>query len=354
MYQRHEPGTRAQTDAIQHETDADDNVDQGIGEVGKWERWCNDAPCQWSNKGVDHGCGQTCVQKGLETIWNAKDIGITFAIARGSDTGDDERARGDEDLTANKEGLQVASSKCELAHLVGHWVALQLVLGKVDNCKQSDLHTLHHANNAHQHEKDDDGNVRWHTLIHCGLAIKQRNKGNCQGGSKDNKGHQDTGPEKEVLRARARWLVRVDRLASDFGEEDLDKVDWVKKTGELNAQWDIRREEHEVGVDEVEHAIWGVNLGSELAEHDRGQDHGNACSKEDLSDTTAETEHLGTLDGGTAQVDDGDHKNDKELTSNDEALHVVALVNQHRVHIRNFVRVLVQVLVNWLKTDEAS
>ena len=168
------------------------------------------------------------------------------------------------------------------------------------------------------------------------------------------KGQEDASPEEQVLDSRAWWLVGVDCLAGDLGEDHLDKVHRMEETGELNTKGNISGEEHEVAVDEVKHAVRGVDLGGELTKHNGSQDHGKTSTKEDLSHSVAKTKDGSILNSSTAHVDEEDNENDKELTSDNEALHVVSLVGEDGVLVRDLVRILVQVLVNRLETDETS
>ena len=50
------------------------------------------------------------------------------------------------------------------------------------------------------------------------------------------KGQEDASPEEQVLDSRAWWLVGVDCLAGDLGEDHLDKVHRVEETEELNTK----------------------------------------------------------------------------------------------------------------------
>jgi hypothetical protein len=71
------------------------------------------------------------------------------------------------------------------------------------------------------------------TLPHVGLALEESGKGDSEGESQEGTRHGDTTPEKDVLDSTARSLVRLNRLASDLGEDDLD--------GPCNKRWKKRK-----------------------------------------------------------------------------------------------------------------
>ncbi|KAI2500459.1 hypothetical protein MHU86_14004 [Fragilaria crotonensis] len=115
-------------------------------------------------------------------------------------------------------------------------------------------------------------------------------------------------------------------------KDHLNKVHAVEKARELNSQRHVGSEEHEVVVEEhegeVKHAVGGVDLGRQLTNLDGGQNHGDTGGEEVFVSPFWQTENRGSLDGRSHQVDDGDNQNDEVLTSDDETLHVVALVRE--------------------------
>ena len=349
-----DPGTGADSRRFEDQTDADNGVDERIGKEGKGEGRGNDFPGEGTNNGGDNSSGKTRVQESLEAISDTKDVLVVVAVGWGGDTGDDEYASGNEDLTSNQESLQVLPSEGQLTVLVGNSVMLEFLLWEFDDSEESNLHTLHHTDDSHQDEQDNDRHVWRDALPHTGLAIEESSNGNGKGESEDSQGHHDTDPEEEYLDSRARWLVGVDCLAGDLGENHLDKVDAVEKTGELNSQRDVGSEEHEVVVDEVKHAVGSVDLSSQLTNHDSSQNNSNTVAKKDVSTPGRKTKDGSTLDGGNRQVEDGNDKNDEVLTSNNETLHVVSLVDKGGVLQGAWVGLSVESLVDRLKTDESS
>jgi len=201
---------------------------------------------------------------------------------------------------------------------VGDGVVDKLLFGQVDDGEESDLHTLKHTDQAHQDEEHNDGNVRGNTGPHGGLAIKQGFQCDGEGKGQDDKGNKHAAPEEDILQTVARWFVGLDGLAGDLGEEDLDKIHGMNQADKLNSQRHVCCEEHEVRVDEVEHAVCCVHLSRQLSDHDGTQYHCHTGSKEDLSDVVIKIENTCTLNRRTAKVGNEDHQHNQELTTKNE------------------------------------
>ena len=112
----------------------------------------------------------------------------------------------------------------------------ELFLRHVENGEKGNLHTLHHSNKGHEQEENNDRDSRRDAFPHGSLSSKQRSKSNSKGISENCEGQQDAGPEKQILHGVSGWLIRVNWLSGELGEEDLDKVHRVQETGEFNAK----------------------------------------------------------------------------------------------------------------------
>ncbi len=131
----------------------------------------------------------------------------------------------------------------------------------------------------------------------------------------------------------------------------------MKQARSLDCQREVRREEHKPRVDEVEHAVGGIDLSSELSDVDGDEDHRDAISEEDLRSCgvgSSKAKDVSIRYRCSAKVDHEDEKDDEELTSNDEALHVVPVVGDRGTSVADGVRVDIIILVSGLETDEAS
>jgi hypothetical protein len=98
------------------------------------------------------------------------------------------------------------------------------------------------------------------------------------------------------------------------GKEDLDQVHRVQKTGHLNAQRHLGGEAHEVSVDEVKHAVGGVDLGGKLSNHGGSQDHGNTRANKKFVQKIRKSKNDRVGDGSSGKVGDQDNQNNQELT----------------------------------------
>jgi hypothetical protein len=260
-----DPSSRANSGSLEDEAEADNKVDQRVGQEGNRKWRSNDTPCQGSNNSRDDSSKETRVEEVLEALADTEN-GILISISiniKGGDTRNNEHAASHTDLVTNQGSLQVLTTGGKLTVGVSNRVLFEVFLGEIDNSEQSNLHTLHHADEAHEDEENNNRNNFRDATPHRCLTIEERNQCNRECETQDGKRHDNAGPEEEVLDGAARGLFRLDRLASDLGENDLDQVDAVQKAGHFNGKWYVRSEQHEVVVQEVKHAVGSVNLSSD-------------------------------------------------------------------------------------------
>ena len=124
--------------------------------------------------------------------------------------------------------------------------------------------------------------------------------------------------------------------------------------GGLDGHGDVEGEDGEVVVDVVKHAVGGVDLGGELADHASQEDHGKTSDEEDLGDPGGEAPEGGAGDGSTGHVDEEDDEDDHELTAHEVAVEVVATVGNGRALVRELVGLGVNVILDGGKTDQGG
>jgi hypothetical protein len=350
------PGGIAQSRLFEEQAQMNNHVDQGVGDERHGETGSNHTPYQRGANSGDNGTEKTRVEERLKSIRHTKDVVVVLNLdVQGSDTGDNEHANGDANLTSDQERLKVLATEGQLARSLGSGEGGELLLGKVDHGEKSDLQTFHHTHEAHENEKNDDGRNRRHTLPHGGLLVEQCREGNSVGVSKDGGGEEDASPEEEALLVATRGLLAFNRLARNLGKNDLDKVHRMQQTREFNGVGNVGdEEEHESVVDKVKHAVGSVHLASQLSNCDCHKDESKARGEEDAANNVRKSQDGCISNGGGHETADKDDQDNKELTTDNESFHVVSAVGEGGVLQSSRVGISVQGFVNGLKTNEAS
>lgn len=80
------------------------------------------------------------------------------------------------------------------------------------------------------------------------------------------------------------YLLAFDWFSSNFGEENLDKVDRVDETSKFDQQRNVDGEKHEVVVQEINHAHSCVDLRSKLTNNNSNYHVCDTILKEDRGD----------------------------------------------------------------------
>merc|ERR1719203_1714366 len=138
-------------------------------------------------------------------------------------------------------------------------------------------------------------------------------------------------------------------------EDVLDEVGGVHDAAELHEHADVEREEGEVLVDVVDHAVAREDLGGQLAQDAGEDDHAQANVQEHELDAVGHAEHVALRVGGPGGLVDGEHDHeDHELPAHQVAVQVVALEGDGRVLVGDGVAVLVEVRVHGGKADEGG
>ena len=83
-------------------------------------------------------------------------------------------------------------------------------------------------------------------------------------------------------------------LPASFATSDLNEVGSMQETGKFDGHSNVEREEREVVVDVVEHAVRSIDLRGKLTNHGRVEDHGQPGHQEDLRDNFRKSPELST------------------------------------------------------------
>ncbi len=128
----------------------------------------------------------------------------------------------------------------------------------------------------------------------------------------------------------------------------------MEQTGHFDEKRNVRCDQHNVVVNEVEHAVGGVHLCGQLSKNGRHQNQGDARVDENLHHKVGHVKNAGAFQCRSTHVDDKDDKHNKELPTDDKAFQVVSFVSQFR-HLQRFqVRLCVERLVHRLQPNETA
>ena len=143
-------------------------------------------------------------------------------------------------------------------------------------------------------------------------------------------------------------------LRTYLGEANPEKVDRVKKSGDLDTKCEESRSVHKHVVDEVEHAHGSIDLGGELTNHNDKEDEGNTVGDENVTDGAVKVEHAATFNSTSDDRNHEHNQDDVELTPDNISLQIVTLVREDGVLVSPRVTLRVQRFVNRLETNEAT
>ena len=351
-----DPGALADAGGLEGEADDEEDVGEGVGEEGDGEGRGDELPRDGCQDGGDDGAEDASVEEVLEGVGDAPEVLLALGDGEGGDAGDDEEAGDDGKLTADHESGEVAALALEeeVAGLDGELGLAAFLLLDLGDGEEGDLHALEHTDDGHEDEEEDDGDSGGDTLPHGGLALEESGQGDGEGESEDADGEEDAAPEEDGLEAGAGSLLGLDGLAGELGDDHGDEVRDVHDAGGLDGHGDVEGEDGEVVVDVVKHAVGGVDLGGELADHASQEDHGETSDEEDLGDPGGEAPEFGAGDGSTGHVDKEDDEDDHELTAHEVAVEVVATVGNGRALVRELVGLGVNVILDGGKTDQGG
>ena len=354
-----DPGAVANTSPLKTQGEDEKDVGDGTVQEEKREGRGGILPRDGGEDGGDDGALEAIVQESLGTIGNAEDIvALTRLDAEVGDGGDQEETGDHGELTSDHESREVASVAIEEegAGLLAEEGVTTLGGGDLRDGEEGDLHALEHTNDAHEEEKEENGKAYRDTRVldvNHGVSVDQAHQYHRHAKGKDGQGHDDAAPEERECESGLGLLVGEDGLARRDGHDVLDEIGRVHDAREFDAHGSVEGEEGEVVVDEVDHAVGGIDLGVELAENAGEDDHAQSNVQEDELDTVRHTEHIDFgVKGLAALVDNEDDHEHHELTSHEVTVEVVALEAQGAVLVGDRVAVLVQRGVDGGETDE--
>mmetsp|Transcript_15562 Transcript_15562/g.35631 ORF Transcript_15562/g.35631 Transcript_15562/m.35631 type:complete len:538 (+) Transcript_15562:176-1789(+) len=350
------PGTRADTSGFKEEANAKQSIGDGVAQEGKREGTSHQLPGNGGNNGGDQGSKKTSFKELLGTIANSKDIGFIIFNINSGHTGNDKEARNNAQLTSNHESRKTTStvSKEEVTGPSGPRVGITFGFSDLGHSKEGNLHTLQHTNNRHQTKEEDDGNSRWNTFPHGGLAIKQGRQSDSEGKDKEGNREENLSPVAKVAKSITGRLVGFDRLAGHHGDNHLDQVGSMQETRSFNSHGNPDSESSKVIVQVVKHAVGSIDLGVQLTNHAGEQNHGQTRLEEAIGQRSGKVQDIGIRNGGTRHVDDKDQGQDHELTSHKVAIQVVTLVSSLADLVGNGVGFTVEFTVNRGKTNHGG
>jgi hypothetical protein len=324
-----EPGSSADTSGFKAKGNLEEDVDKGVGQELNREGRSNQLPGNGGKNGGDKGSQESKVEQLLDRIRDSEDVLINSNfVGNSGDTGNDEEAKGDSQLTTDHESRQVAATSFEqaVADLLGENGISSVLLGDLSDGEESNLHTLKHTNNTHEQDEKDDRDSSWNTFPHGSASSEKSFKSDGKRKDKDGNGHQTASPEEDSLKTSLGSFVGLDGLSSKFVGSHLDQVTSVHETSHFNDKSDIESKGHEVCVDVVKHAVRGVNLSSELSNSHNNKHHGNTRTEEDVLDDLGHSESISSLKRRSAKVDSKVDEDNHELTSHEVSVEVVSLV----------------------------
>ena len=97
-----------------------------------------------------------------------------------------------------------------------------------------------------------------------------------------------------------------------------------------------------------------VHLSSKLANVGSHQDHGDARAQEDLLDQGWQSKSISTWEGSATQVRSEDNEHNHELTPDEVAIKIVALVGKNRVLVGDRMALLVEIPVDRRESNQRS
>mmetsp|Transcript_10334 Transcript_10334/g.22740 ORF Transcript_10334/g.22740 Transcript_10334/m.22740 type:complete len:538 (+) Transcript_10334:172-1785(+) len=350
------PGTRANTSGFKEEADAKQGIGDGVAQELKRKGTSHQLPGNGGNNGGDQGSKKTSFKELLGTIANSKDIGFIIFNINSGHTGNDKEARNNAQLTSNHESRKTTStvSKEEVASHSSPTVGITFLFSDLGHSKEGNLHTFQHTNNRHQTKEEDDGNSRWNTFPHGGLAIKQGRQSDSEGKDKEGNREENLSPVAKVAKSITRRLVGFNRLASQLGDNHLDKVGSMQETRGFNSHGNPNSEGGKVVVQVVKHAVGSIDLGVQLTNHACEKNHGKTRLEEAVGKRSGKVQDISIRNGSSRHVDNKNQGQHHELTSHKVTVQVVTLVSTLADLVRNRVGFLVEFRVNRRKTNHGS
>jgi hypothetical protein len=351
-----DPGTLAETGGFKAKADAEEDVDQRIGQELKGEGGGNQLPRDGSGNGQEDGTKETKVEEFLKTVRDTEDVLFTVIDFNGSDTGDDEHARDNAKLTANHETGKVLATALEekFAGLLGKDGVTTFVGGDTGDGEESNLHTFEETNDAHEDKEENHGDTGGDLFPDGSLAGEESIQSGGEAETEDSKRHKTTGPEEGGGETITRGLVGLNGLSGHLGDEDLDNVGSMQQAGELNRHGDVESEDGKVVVDVVKHARASVDLGVELTDHAGKEDHAKTRTEEHVDDPVGESPEFGVGVGTGGHVDGKDGQDNHELATQKVAVEVVTGVGELGRHVGLGVGLLEEFSVDGGKTDQGT
>mmetsp|Transcript_23934 Transcript_23934/g.50432 ORF Transcript_23934/g.50432 Transcript_23934/m.50432 type:complete len:271 (-) Transcript_23934:133-945(-) len=116
----------------------------------------------------------------------------------------------------------------------------------------------------------------------------------------------------------------------------------------FNPQSKIQREQRQVVIDEIDHAMTGIDLRRQLPQHGGHENHGQTGPQKQLLHRVGQPEvRVGRArQGRPAQIDDEDAENHHELPPREVSVHVVSQVDQLGVFVGDGMAVAVDEVVD--------
>mmetsp|Transcript_15560 Transcript_15560/g.35617 ORF Transcript_15560/g.35617 Transcript_15560/m.35617 type:complete len:563 (+) Transcript_15560:176-1864(+) len=350
------PGTRADTSGFKEEANAKQSIGDGVAQEGKREGTSHQLPGNGGNNGGDQGSKKTSFEELLGTITNSKNIVFIIFNVNSGDTGNDKEARNNAQLTSNHESRKTTStvSKEEVTGPSGPRVGITFGFSDLGHSKEGNLHTLQHTNNRHQTKEEDDGNSRWNTFPHGGLAIKQGRQSDSEGKDKEGNREENLSPVAKVAKSITGRLVGFDRLAGHHGDNHLDQVGSMQETRCFNSHSNPNSEGGKVVVQVVKHAVGSIDLGVQLTNHACEKNHGKTGFEEAVGKRSGKVQDISIRNGSSRHVDNKNQGQHHELTAHQVTVQVVALVSAFANLGGNGVGFTVEFNVNGRKTHHGS
>jgi len=353
-----EPGGSADSGPLKEESGLEEDIDDRVAQESNREASGNQLPGDGTKDGGGDGTHESQVEKTkLDPVRDIEDVRLVSDInVDGSDTGNDEKAKGDSHLATAHESRKVLSAVLEeaFAGLEGQGGRSALGLRKLGDGEEGNLHTFEKTDAAHKNEEEDEGDSFRKSFPGGGLSTVESFNGDSKGESEDTEGEKDTSPEEDQSESGLGRLVRFNRLSSGPESHHTDQVRSVHDTGYLNSSGNPVGEGHEVVVDVVKHHVGSVTLGSQLSNDNVLQDHSHTGSEEDGSHPVRKSKNLSSGERGSAKSDGEVDEDNHELTSHEVSVEVVSLVGPSGDLVGDRVRFAVEFAVDWGKTDQGA
>jgi hypothetical protein len=245
------PGTMQYTSGFQKKAPAEKDVAGRVGQEEHWERSRQEAPGDGSNNSNNQSSQKSGIEESLSTIRDAENVFLSFSHVAGSNSGNDEHAGDNTELTADHESSQVVVVvlKEDFTGGVSKPVGLSLFLGELGNGEVGNLGSFQTTNDAQKAKEEDNGSTGWNGFPHGSVSAEESCQGHSESKAENSNGHETASVEENVLQCGAWWLVGFDRLSSKVGSTLLDEVANVQKSRKLNRQGNPHSDDGKPSID---------------------------------------------------------------------------------------------------------